>query len=397
MTTMTRSPGAAETGAPVKVVLADDSAAIRLLARKALSGRVGLDLIGEARDGAEVLALVASHKPDCVVLDVDMPGMGGFETLAELKRRCPAVPVVMLSGFSSEAVADRAATGGAAAFLHKNELTRLAETIHQVTSRPGALATTAGDTGLLMYRPSAVPTQVAAPEAGSPADDLRRFEYLVSHDFAEPLRAMNGFANLLAGRYTDVLDESGELFLQHIVAAAARMQAMVDDLLSYSRTGRSQAATDHVSLNEAAASALASLPSEIGGRRVSVEVSDLPDVVGDRVMCVSVLRHLVLNGLTFNRSLAPTVRIHGRIEGRTAVVMVTDNGIGIRADQHEVIFGLFKRLNSYDAYPGTGSGLALCRRMVALLGGTLEVESSTDTGTAFRLSLPRFDPDQGVL
>jgi two-component system sensor histidine kinase/response regulator len=393
---MSRSPGAGETSAPVKVILADDSAAIRLLARKALAGRAGFDLVGEARDGAEVLTLVEADQPDCVVLDVDMPGMGGFETLSELRRRCPTVPVVMLSGFSSEAVAGRAAKGGAAAFLHKNELTRLAEIIHEVTSRPVPTVPAADETGPLLNHPPTIPQQAAAPVDDLAADELRQFEYLVSHDFAEPLRAMRGFANLLAGRYTDVLDSSGALFLDHIISAAGRMQAMVDDLLSYSRAGRSEAATGRVDLNDAVAIALAGLPSEIHGRVPVVDVTDLPDVAGDRIMCVSILRHLVLNGLTFNQSPVPTVRIDGKTEGSSVVVMVSDNGIGIGADQHELIFGLFRRLNNHDEYPGTGTGLALCRRMVALQGGTLDLESSTDAGTAFRLTLPRFDPDQGV-
>jgi signal transduction histidine kinase len=377
----------------LRVVVADDSSAIRLLARNALARRRGFTVVGEASDGSEALRLVKQHEPDCVVLDVEMPGMGGFEALAELKRSYPAVPVVMLSGFSNETVVDRAMAGGASALLHKDQLTRLAETVRDATASPIQVP---------VWGPNASPGAVTQPAPIAPSrpstaiEDLRRFEYVVSHDFAEPLRAMTGFAKLLETQYAASFDDTGVLFLEHINAAAARMRAMVDDLLAYSRAGRSELTRQRVILNEVANAVRAGLPAQIDDHRTSVVVDDLPDVVGDRDMCLTVLRHLMLNGLTFNRSIEPTVRVLGHTTGDTAVITVSDNGIGIEAVQHDKVFELFRRLNTRDEYPGTGTGLALSRRIVAIQGGTLELYNSSNSGSAFQLTLPRYDEQQGV-
>jgi light-regulated signal transduction histidine kinase (bacteriophytochrome) len=231
---------------------------------------------------------------------------------------------------------------------------------------------------------------------GTSADDLRRLEYAVSHDFAEPLRALSGFASLLQSSYAEVLDTSGVLFVEHISAAAGRMQAMVDDLLTYSRAGRQQPAEDRVDLNEVAAAVAAELSADIEGRRVSVVAGDLPEVIGDRSLCATVLRHLVLNGLTFNRTVEPIVRIDGQRVGEAALITVSDNGIGIAEEMHEQVFELFRRLNTREEYAGTGTGLALSRRIVAFQGGELRLARSTAEGSVFELTLPVFDHDQGV-
>jgi signal transduction histidine kinase len=375
---------------PLEVVVADDSSALRFLLRSALSPRTGFIVVAEAVDGREVLTLVESHRPDCVVLDVDMPGMGGFEALAELQRRCPTVPVVMLSGFSSETERDRAIAGGAAAFLHKDQIVRLPEALREATAglAPGPATTTGPAEVASPPTTGSASTEHVDSAMRTSAEDLRRFEYVVSHDLAEPLRALTGFASLLQGSYAEVLDTSGVLFVEHISAAAGRMQAMVDDLLTYSRAGRQRPAKDRVDLNEVAAAVVAELSADIDGRLVSVVVGDLPEVIGDRNMCATVLRHLVLNGLTFNRTVEPMVRIAGQRVGEAALITVSDNGIGVAAEMHEQVFELFRRLNTREEYAGTGTGLALSRRIVTLQGGVLRLARSTAVGSVFELTLP---------
>ncbi len=382
--------------APLTVVVADDSSAIRLLARNALAPRKGFAVVAEASDGAEALRLVDHHQPDCVVLDVEMPGMGGFDALAELQRRSPEIPVIMLSGFSNETVLERAMTGGAAALLHKDQLTRLGETVRQAAVGPSH--TPPPD------RPvQAVPGPVAmrstqSPESalGAAQDDLRRLEYVVSHDFAEPLRALTGFSKLLESSYADALDDSGTVFLGQITSATARMQGMVDDLLIYSRAGRAEPTLDRVDLNDVVTLVRASLRDRFPDRETQVSSTDLPNVVGDREMCTTVLRHLVLNGLMFNRAPEPTVRIEGGIVDQSAVISVSDNGFGVAAAQRDTIFELFRRLNTREEFPGTGTGLALCKRLAVLQGGALDLARSTDDGSVFTLTLPRYADEQGA-
>ncbi|MDX6367635.1 MAG: hypothetical protein QOK30_2711 [Nocardioidaceae bacterium] len=394
--TTTRSQDDGPSTAPLTVVVADDSSAIRLLARNALAPRKGFDVVAEASDGAEALRLVEQHRPDCVVLDVEMPGMGGFDALAELQRRTPEIPVVMLSGFSNETVLDRAMTGGAAALLHKDQLTRLGDTVRQAAVGPAPVPPP--------VRPvPAVPAPVARRSAGSPEsalraaqDDLRRFEYVVSHDFAEPLRALTGFSKLLESSYADVLDDSGKLFLGQIASATARMQGMVDDLLTYSRAGRAEPTLGRVDLNDVVTLVRTSVRERFPDRGTTLTSAALPDVVGDRDMCTTVLRHLVLNGLMFNRAPEPTVRIEGAVVVGSVVISVSDNGFGVAAAQHDPIFELFRRLNTREEFPGTGTGLALCKRIAALQGGALDLVSSTNEGSVFTLTLPRYSDEQGA-
>lgn len=405
----------ASAASPIRVVFADDSAAIRTLARHALSGRAGFALVAQAADGIEALKLAEIHRPDCVVLDIEMPGMGGFAALAELRERLPTVPVVMLSGFSDETVTARALAGGAAAYLDKSsQLMLLAETIRRVASRGASRA--AGEAALDRFsdpsspdlRPevspdlsTAEPAAIrpvasvrTAPEGGgAAAADLRRLEYVISHDLGEPLRIMSGFATLLRNGSAGELDSGGQAFLTHIVDGARRMQAMIDDLLGYSRAGRCEPRADLIDLNDVVAAVFADLHTHIREIGATVSAGDLPRVLGDRNLLTTVLRHLVANGLTFNRAAEPTVHIGGGSSGRTAVVTVTDNGIGVAEAKQELIFDLFQRLNTREEFPGTGTGLALCRRLVGLQGGTIELDSSTSEGSTFRLFLacPRTD------
>lgn len=383
--TLTAPPGLATEQHPtlIRVLFADDSAAIRTLARYALSSARGFMVVGEAADGAEALRLYESARPDCVVLDIEMPGVGGFEALDELQRRAPGLPVVMLSGFSDIALTAKAASRGAAAYLEKSsQLGILGDTVRRVTAA-GAGAQLPGECELEVSG-EAVPTVTGSAEVA----DLRRLEYVISHDFAEPLRIVGGFASLLSNRYGSSLDASGRTFLEQIIDGTQRMQAMIDDLLVYSRAGRAEARLGPLDLQTIAIQARTELADLIEVRGAEVNIAQLPQAVGDSEMVLTVLVALVKNSLTFNRSTPPTVRIQGRLDGELAVVTVSDNGIGIDSSSTEEVFALFRRLNTREEYPGTGTGLALCRRLIGAMSGTIGLHSTPGVSTTVTLTLP---------
>lgn len=374
---------------PIRVVLADDSSAIRTLLGFALSEVRGFDVVGTAEDGAQAVALVELLQPDCAVLDVEMPVVGGFEALAELRRRCPDVPVVILSGFTSPELVAQAEADGAAAYLDKSrEMRQLGETIRRVVG-----STTAAPRAVTPLMPTDVApaTAAAAPAASdlpSPAlADLRRLEYVVGHDLAEPLRVMSGFAALLQARHVDSLDESGQVFVGHISAAAQRMQLMLADLLTYGRAGRLTPELAVVPTVAVANAALRELGSVIAEREAEVFVGELPAARADAQLLTTVLRHLVLNAVTFNTATVPTVRIDGHRLDDVAVITVADNGIGIAPAHHLRVFDLFQRLNTHEEYAGTGTGLALCRRLIDLQGGSIALDSAPGGGTTVTLTL----------
>jgi signal transduction histidine kinase/CheY-like chemotaxis protein len=231
--------------------------------------------------------------------------------------------------------------------------------------------------------------ELANAELASSNDDLRQFMQVASHDLAEPLRTMGGFAQLARTRYAAELDQTGQDYLGHIVSGATRMQALLDGLRAYTQASQQELVRHPVELSAVLAGVRASLGAVIQERSAVVAVQDdLPAVDGDETMLGLVFQNLVSNGLKFNASAVPTLRISGRAEGGTAIVDVVDNGIGIGQGDDQLIFELFQRLHGREAYPGTGLGLAICRRVVERHGGSIDVASAPGAGSTFSVRLP---------
>lgn len=385
----------------IRVLFADDSPAIRMLARHALSARNGCLVVAEASDGSEVLDLFDAHRPDCVVLDIEMPGGDGFTALAELRRRDPDLPVIMLSGRSDAESARRARTSGAAAYLDKSQLVRLSDTVRQV-AEAGRVPRAAEVPGSGEPGPSEATASGAATAPGAAEElqrltaELRRLEYVVSHDFAEPGRIVRGFASLLQSQYTEVLDGRGQVFLTHMVTAADRLQAMIDDLLVYSRAGRSEPHVAQVAVGPRVTEAVTQLRDLVAAKQAEVAVGELPAALADPATLTVVLGHVLRNALVFNRSLPPHVRVDGHRRGGRTVLTVTDDGIGVDPAQTEAVFELGRRLNTREEYPGTGTGLTLCRRLLAAQDGTISITSPGHGGSVVTLTLPAPHTDPGA-
>lgn len=223
--------------------------------------------------------------------------------------------------------------------------------------------------------------------------ELESFSYSVSHDLRAPLRAVSGFAEIIARRHRASLNEEGQHYFDNIVKASGRMGNLIDDLLTYSRLGRSGVRSETV--------ALAALIGEIGGYLQSrVEevhgtfkiVDGLPAVRGDHTLLSQLFTNLLENGITYKRpNVPPQVEVAYQLEGENVIVTVSDNGIGIPEEYYEKIFDIFQRLHTDEEYPGTGIGLATVKKSVELLGGSIWVKSVVGKGSAFRVKLPRSD------
>ncbi len=368
----------------IRVVVADDSSAMRTLARYALSALRGFSVVGEAGDGRAAVDMVDAHHPDCVVLDIEMPHMGGFAALAELRERHPSLPVIMLSGYADDALAQQAKDAGAAVLLNKNsQLNQLPLAVQELAIAQAAASVTVAATAA-----------TASQTTPSP-DAIRELEYVISHDLSEPLRIMSGFVSLLQSRCAPELDETGQAFVTEISSAAARMQAMIDDLLTYSRAGRAAAQAQPLDLADLVTGVYASLSDLIAERHVEATVGDLPDVLADAGMVGQIVRHLVVNAIRFNTSPTPQVRVSGHVDGADAVISVEDNGIGVEPANRERAFRLFQRLNTREEYAGNGAGLALCRRLLDLQAGQIQLDGQTGGGTVVTFTLPVPPTPQG--
>src|SRR5919198_615155 len=219
--------------------------------------------------------------------------------------------------------------------------------------------------------------------------DLEAFAYLASHDLAEPLRAVSGFVSLLERRYAVALDDEAREIIGHAVGGVRRMQAMIDDLLLYSRTGTAHLRPEAVDAGDLVHAALRDLAPAVAESGGPVEVGELPAVQADPPQLQRVLQNLLSNALKYTApGVAPRVLVSGRRVDGGCELAVADNGIGIDPRNAERVFEMFARVHGGADYRGTGLGLAISRRIVERHGGRLWVEPNPGGGSVFRLTLP---------
>ncbi len=218
--------------------------------------------------------------------------------------------------------------------------------------------------------------------------ELEMFAYVASHDLQEPLRMVTSYTQLLAKRYGKQLDDEADEFIAYIVDGTTRMQALLQDLLKYSRVGSGELAlqaTDCELLLEEALANLQTLCEESG----SIVTHDpLPTVLGDPVKLVQVFQNLVANAIKFRVGNAPVVHVTAEATDEGWRLSVRDNGIGIDPAHADRVFEAFQRLHSRE-YAGTGIGLAICKKIVDRHGGRIWVESEPGEGSTFCFTLSR--------
>jgi signal transduction histidine kinase len=218
--------------------------------------------------------------------------------------------------------------------------------------------------------------------------ELEQFAYVASHDLQEPLRMVASFTQLLAKRYRGRLDQDADEFIGFAVDGANRMQQLINDLLGYSRVGtrgKSPAPTD---LNEVLGHAEANLHEAIKENGAVVTHEPLPIVAVDQVQFTQLFQNLLANAIKFRSRETPRIHVSAQVEGGDWLLAVQDNGIGIAPEHRERIFAVFQRLHSRTEYPGTGIGLALCKKIVERHGGRIWVESTPGQGSTFYFNIP---------
>ncbi|MGH7569268.1 MAG: sensor histidine kinase [Gemmatimonadales bacterium] len=220
--------------------------------------------------------------------------------------------------------------------------------------------------------------------------ELEAFTYSVSHDLRAPLRAIDGFTRILLEDHGANLDTEGRRVADVIRANTHRMGALIDDLLTFSRLGRTELVAADVDMQRLAGAVVEELQGAAGERSLEISLGTLPPARGDRPLLRQVLLNLIQNAVKFTRTRTPSrIELGARADGNETVYFVRDNGVGFDIRYAGKLFGVFQRLHRAEEFEGTGVGLAIVQRIVHRHGGRVWAEGAVDAGATFYFSLPR--------
>jgi signal transduction histidine kinase len=360
-----------------KVLVVDDNADLREYLSQLLRPAYQVSL---ASDGAAALDQVHEAMPDIVISDVMMPGLDGHSLVRHLRAdpKTATLPVILLSARAGEEAAIEGLDGGADDYLVKPFSAR--ELLARVRTHVNLAR---------LRRVWTAELERVNRNLDLANKDLDLFTASVSHDLRAPLRAINGFAGMLAEDFGSQLPADAQRLLAKIQSAGQRMGQLVEDLLSFSRLGRQPILKSRLNVAALVASVVEELAPERDGRQVELRVGDLPDAMADQSLLRQVFLNLLSNAHKFTRHREHAViEVAGRKEGGASVFSVRDNGAGFDMQHASKLFGVFQRLHSTEEFEGTGVGLSLAQRIVNRHGGRMWAEAETDRGALFQLSLP---------
>lgn len=357
---------------PVEILLVDDRPD-KLLAVETILAPLGERLV-RAGSGEQALRHLLQGDVAVILLDVHMPGMDGLETarLARGRERSRQTPIIFVTADDdNEVEISRAYALGAVDFIRTPIVPDVLRAKVSVFAE------------LFRMRRQLVRE---AEHVQALNEELEAFSYSVSHDLRAPVRHVSGFVDLLRRSSEGALDETARRYLDTIGRAAAHMGELIDDLLAFSRMGRSELMRTRVDL----ARLVRDLLPDLGAPgHVEWRLDDLPEVCGDPAMLRVVMVNLLSNAVKYTRTRdRPRIEVGGTAGEGEVVISVRDNGVGFDMQYAHKLFGVFQRLHGADEFEGTGIGLATVRRVVHRHGGRVWAESAVDRGATFSFSLP---------
>ena len=370
----------------VNILLVDDQPG-KLLTYEAILEPLGQSLI-KTTSATEALSVLLKTDVAVVLLDVCMPDMDGFD-LAGMIRKHPRLQdtaIILVSGVHmSDLDRLRGYDMGAVDYVPVPIVPELLRAkvrvfvdLFQKTRQLAQL-----NRGLEQV------VEERTTELRRSNDDLQQFAYIASHDLQEPLRMISSFVQMLANRYRGKMDADADEFIQFAVDGAQRMHELIRDLLAYSRVDTARGEHVRADCNRALSRALEDVRLAMRETGAVVTRSDLPTVPGDEVRIGQVFQNLIGNAIKFRKKdVPPEIHVDAVERGGEWIFSVRDNGIGIEPAFRERIFQIFQRLHVREEYPGTGIGLAICKKIVARHDGRIWVESVPGEGSVFYFTLP---------
>ncbi len=397
----------------VKILLVDDRPA-NLMALETILEDLGEELI-KANSGKDALRQVLHNDFAVILLDVKMPDMDGFETAALIRarERSRHTPIVFVTAYHDDDHAFGGYNAGAVDFLYKpinpevlrskvlvfvelrrknEELIRNAQILEERNAeleRAIEERQKAEDEVRRLNCELEQRVQERTRELVQANDELRAFGYAASHDLREPLRTVASYTQLLQRRYGGALDEQASEFMSYVVDSVHRMDLLLNDLLAYSQQlALKESSRNVVDTEGVMAGVLLNLDTSIRETGTKITYDPLPCVLSDFLQLSQVFQNLIGNSIKYRSKENPRIHVSAEEQEDEWLFSVQDNGIGIDPQYHEQIFGIFKRLHGRE-YPGTGIGLALCKRIIERQGGRIWVESQAGQGSTFKFTIPK--------
>jgi signal transduction histidine kinase len=350
--------------------------------------RNGFDVSADIADnGNRVRELLSISSYDLILADYRLPDFSGLETLTIVREKHLSTPVILVTGALNSETAVECVKQGVTDYVLKDHLARLSTSVRRAL-----------DESRLREERARAQRQLAekVEELARSNCDLEQFAYVASHDLQEPLRMVAAYTQLLAERYRGKLDKDADRYIGYAVEGATRMQALLEDLLAFSRVGRNGFAPKSIDAGVAVDEALKNLAIAVKENAVTVTRNNLPTVVADRVHLVQLFQNLIGNAIKFRGQQPPRITICAEKQGEEWAFSVSDNGIGIAPEHRDFIFRMFQRLHTRAEYPGNGVGLAICKKIVEQHGGRIWVESELGRGSNFRFTFPAAAADRDV-
>jgi signal transduction histidine kinase len=363
----------------LRVLLVEDSPAdVELLLLTLRKG--GFEVTSDvAQTAEEFTSRVQTASYDLILADYNLPQWKGTEALEILSRENLDVPLIVVTGYLGEEKAVDYIKQGATDCVLKDRMARLSPSIRRALEEKRLRQLRRQAEEELAHKV----TELARSNA-----ELEQFAYVASHDLQEPLRMIASYTQLLADRYRGQLDERADKYIHYAVDGAVRMQALIQDLLKFSRVGRAEIEAKITESRAVVEQALNNLQVAVNDSGAVVSWIGLPVVMADSSQLTQVFQNLIANAIKFRGAEIPAIQIAAEKKDSEWVFTVSDNGIGIPAENWEDVFVIFRRLHARTEYAGNGIGLAICKKIIQRHRGKLWIEAQAKPGCCFKFTLP---------
>ncbi|MES2134209.1 MAG: response regulator [Bacteroidota bacterium] len=406
----------------VKILLVDDKES-NLLSMESVLWNEGYKII-RANSGKEALKiLLKDFDFTLILMDVEMPDLNGFETASMIyeREKLKHIPIIFITAHSyGDENLFKGYRAGAVDYIYKpiqTDVLRAKVMVFAELYRKNHLLM-AQEQKLIAINKNLeieIKDRIASEEKINELNrqllenintleftnkELDRFAYMASHDLQEPIRKIRIFSNRIAEKYYDTIGEDGKLYINKMQTACSRMQNLISDILAFSKINVTADSLEYSDLNKLIEEVLSEMESSIQEKNASIIVEKLPNLSVNPVLIKSLFENLISNSLKYSKEdVAPKISISAKIDisivpNETSIskkycrIYVQDNGIGFEQQYSEQIFSMFTRLQVSSVYPGTGIGLAICKKIVEEHNGYISAKSQVNKGALFIISLP---------